>query len=129
MGAEKRFAERKQVDSIHVAEITSLSNYTQIATGGSIVDASSRGFLILVSRKDIVPSELKKHLTLEAVVGQVIALYLPQMNLDLDGTIIRANHIGKGMFELAVEFGDDIPMYWRECLVDLLPEPGELEAQ
>lgn len=129
MGAEKRLAERKQVDSIHVSDITSLTNYMQIAKEGSIIDASSRGFLIIVSRRDLIPSELKEHLTLESIVGQTIALYLPQMNLDLDGTITRANHIGKGLFEIAVEFSEDTPMYWRECLVDLLPEPGELEMQ
>ena len=48
------------------------------------------------------------------------------MNLDLDGRVVRASHIGRGAFEIALEFSEDIPEYWRECLVDLLPEPGEI---
>ena len=129
MGAEKRLAERKQVDYIHVADITSLNNYTKLAQGGYIVDASSRGFLMNISRKDIIPNELRNNLSLDKIVGQNIALFLPQMNLDLDGTVIRADHIGKGTFEIAVEFGEDVPEYWRECLVDLLPAPGEFNNE
>ena len=126
MAAERRIAERKEVDSIHVVEVTSLSNYKQIATAGYIVDASTRGFLMVLTRKDLVPKEYRNNLNLEDLVGQNLCLCLPQMNLDLDGRVVRATHIGRGVFEIALEFSDDIPEYWRECLVDLLPGPGEM---
>ena len=129
MGAERRIAERKTVDSIHVAEITSLLTYQQIAKEGYIVDASSRGFLMVVTRKDLVPEDLRTNLNLGHLVGQHLCLYLPQMNIDLDGKVVRAVHIGRGVFEIAVEFSDDIPEYWRECLVDLLPAPGEIHEE
>lgn len=126
MGAEKRVIDRKSVDSIHVSDITSLHSYQLIANEGYIVDASSRGFLMVITRKDIVPSELRDNLSLDSILGTVLCLYLPQMNLDLDGKVVRAKHIGRGVFEVALEFSEDIPEYWRECLVDLLPEPGEI---
>ena len=127
MGAERRLAIRKEVDSIHVAEVTSLNTYQQVATQGYIVDASSKGFLMVVTRKDLVDDKVRGNLTLDHLVGQSLCLYLPQMNLDLDGKVVRAKHIGRGAFEIAIEFSDDIPEYWRECLVDLLPSPGEIK--
>ncbi len=129
MGAERRVAERKSVDAVTVSDITSLSNYTVIAKYGSVVDASSSGFLLHIERGDLIPKELRQNLTLQELVGQQVVLYLPQMNLDLDGSITRADHKGKGTFEMAITFSPEVPEYWRECLVDLLPGPGEMDSE
>lgn len=129
MGAERRIANRKSVDSIAISDLTSLNNYLLISKTGFIVDASTSGFLVLVSRKDLVPQDLKSNLSLDSLIGQKVVLYLPQMNLDLDGTVTRTAHTGRGYFEIAIEFSNDVPQYWRECLIDLLPSPGEMEAK
>lgn len=126
MKAERRLAARKLVDTIHVAELTSLSSYSVIAREGVIVDASQSGFLVKVDRKELVPQEYRDNLNLTNLVGHQVVMYLPQMNLDLDGTVTRADHIGKGHFEIAITFSPDTPEYWRGCLVDLLPAPGEI---
>lgn len=124
---ERRVAERKIVDFIHVAELTSLSNYSVIAREGVIIDASQSGFLLRIERSQLVPKEYRENLTMHNLVGHQVVMYLPQMNLDLDGTITRADHIGKGHFEIACSFSPDTPEYWRDCLVDLLPAPGEIK--
>ena len=126
MKAERRVAARKTVDFIHVAELTSLSNYAVIASEGVIVDASQSGFLLAIERTQLIPKEYRDNLSLRNLVGHQVVMYLPQMNLDLDGTITRADHIGKGRFEIAVTFSPDVPEYWRDCLVELLPAPGEI---
>ncbi|MCC7404238.1 MAG: hypothetical protein IT288_07565 [Bdellovibrionales bacterium] len=127
--AERRQADRKSVDSIQVSDMTSLSNYRVIAKKGVIIDASTSGFLVQIDRKDLVPAELKSNLNLDSLVGQQIVLFLPQMNLDLDGTVNRTSHKGRGHFQIAIEFSRDVPEYWRECLIDLLPAPGEMAAE
>jgi hypothetical protein len=129
MKPERRVAARKVVDFIHVAELTSLSSYNVIAHEGVIVDASQSGFLLKVERSKLVPKEYRENLSMENLVGHQVVMFLPQMNLDLDGTVTRALHVGKGMFEIAVKFSSDVPEYWRDCLVDLLPAPGELGAE
>lgn len=129
MKAERRVATRKMVDLIHVNELTSLSSYAVIAREGVIVDASQSGFLLSVDRSHLLPKELRENLTLANLVGHQVVMYLPQMNLDLDGTITRADHVGKGRFEIAVTFSPDVPEYWRGCLVDLLPAPGEFATE
>lgn len=129
MKAERRVAYRKVVDFIHVSELTSLSSYLVIAHQGVIVDASQSGFLLRIERTQLVPKEYRDNLVLTHLVGHQVVMYLPQMNLDLDGTITRADHIGKGQFEIAVTFASDVPEYWRDCLVDLLPAPGEIKGE
>lgn len=126
MKAERRVAPRKTLDLIHVAELTSLSSYSVIAREGVIVDASQSGFLLVIQRAQLVPKEYRENLVLTNLVGHQVVMYLPQMNLDLDGTITRADHKGKGRFEIAVTFSPDVPEYWRGCLVELLPAPGEI---
>lgn len=126
MKAERRIASRKVVDFIHVAELTSLSSYSVIAREGAIIDASQSGFMLKVERAQLVPKDLRENLSMDHLIGHQVVMYLPQMNLDLDGTITRATHVGKGNFEVAVTFSAEVPEYWRDCLVDLLPGPGEI---
>lgn len=127
MSAERRFADRKLVDPVRVAELTSLSSYNVIAREGIIIDASPSGFLLKIERPHLVPEEYRKNLSLHDLIGDQVVMFLPQMNLDLDGTITRAHHTGRGTFEVAITFSQDIPEYWRDCLVDLLPAPGEFD--
>jgi hypothetical protein len=124
---ERRNAYRKTTESISVEDITLTNHFNIIAKLGRIVTASTNSFLMEIRRDQIVPKELKTSLNLDALLGETVVLFLPQMNLDLDGKIIKTRHVGKGSFEIVVAFSEDIPEYWRECLVDLLPEPGELD--
>lgn len=128
MKSERRLRARKVVDQIIANELTSLSNYNVIAHAGNIVDASPNGFLLQVDRKDLLSKDLRESLSLDSLVGHHVVMFLPQMNLDLDGTILRTAHKGKGIFDIVITFSNDVPEYWRDCLVDLLPAPGEIAA-
>lgn len=125
---DRRVAERKVTDEVVVSELTSLSSYNIIAHTGVIIDASASGFLVSLDRKQVAAKELRDSLTLDSLIGHQVVMFLPQMNLDLDGTIVRTEHKGKGRFEVAITFSSDVPEYWRDCLVDLLPAPGEIAA-
>lgn len=127
MKSNRRVSSRKQIEGIEINDLTSISSYTVIARSGVIINASSTGFLLEIDRKSLVPQDLRENLNLESTVGQAVALYLPQMNLDMDGTITRAKHSGKGKFIIAIDFSYDVPEYWRDCLLELLPTPGEFE--
>ena len=126
MKSERRVAGRKEVEGILISDLTAITNYAVIAKAGRIVNASTSGFLLEINRKDLVPKSLRENLNLESLLGQHVALYLPQMNLDLDGSVTRATHMGQGRFVVGVDFSYEVPEYWRACLVDLLPTPGEM---
>ena len=123
----RRQAERKSVGYIRVKDLTTLDDYKVIASHGLIVDASTAGFLIEADRSDLC-QRLKDKLSLQEITGHHVVLYLPQMILDLEGFVTRTSHVGQGIFHIAVEFSQDTPEYWRKCLYDFLPQPGEMES-
>lgn len=123
---EKRRSERKSIEKVKIEDLTALSDYGVIAHHGHIIDASALGFKVEIHRDDLLPEELRSQLNLDILKTEHVALYLPQMDLDLDGRVTRSEHVGNGIFHIAVDFSHTAPEYWRMCLVDLLPEHGEI---
>lgn len=123
----RRGASRKTVQGVSVSNITALSQFAMIARCGSMVDVSSTGILLMIDRRDLVPKTLKDNLSLHSIEGEHIMIRISGMDLDLDGYVSRTRHLGKGVFEVAIDFSSDAPEYWRECLVDLMPAPGDIE--
>ena len=122
-----RAAPRRDISPIEVSSISSMENLAKIAKHGEIIEASITGFLLRVRREDLVPVALRRNLTIDSLVGTRVLLHLPQMNLEVSGRIARTKLMGKDGYEIGVDYSDDAPEYWRECLVDLLPAPGELD--
>ena len=130
MGAPKinrRAAHREDVVPIHVSYVTSLDDFAKIARNCEVVQASSSGLLLLVRREDLIPSALRKNLSLDALIGDRVFMHLEEMNLEISGVITRTKLVGKKGFQIAIDYSDEAPEYWRECLMDLLPKPGEFD--
>ncbi len=124
---QNRVAPRKELTPLNVSSVSSLENLTKIARTGAIVEASTSGILLIVKREDLVPTALRKNLNLDDLIGHKLLLHLPDLNLEIAGRVARTRFIGKEGFEVGIDYTDDAPEYWRECLVDLLPAPGEFE--
>lgn len=125
--ANRRIATRRDITPLTVSYMSSLENFSKITRGGAIVEASTTGFLMKVTRDDLVPQALRKNLTLDPIIGTKVLIQLPQMNLEISGTIRRTKLLGKTGYEIGIDYSEDAPEYWRECLVDLLPAPGEFD--
>jgi hypothetical protein len=125
--ANRRVAPRKEVTPLTVGHLTSLDNFAKIARDCEVVEASASGLLLLIKREDLIPQALRKNLNLDALVGNRVFMHLEEMNLEISGTIRRTQLLGKKGFHVAVDYSEDAPEYWRECLMDLLPNPGELD--
>jgi hypothetical protein len=127
MPIKRRAAPRKQVNGLHVKNLTALDHFSVIARSALLVDISSSGLLLHVDRKHLVPKSLRENLTLQTLEGEHIMLQIKEMDLEIDGKVARTRMIGKGVFEVAVDFSAEAPEYWRECLVDLMPDDEEEE--
>ena len=125
--AERRGAPREKVDPIEVRGLMSLDHMTLLSRSGKIVDASKTGFLMLIERSDLLPKVFKESLTLQELDGDRIILTIDALNLELGGTIVRSKRITKETFEIVVDFSDDAPDYWRECLFEMLPRSSDFE--
>ena len=126
MSDERRVHDRKSIEPLSIQGLISISNLSPIADNASLVEASPTGFRLLVHRNDLANETLKENLTLDSIEGLEISLFIPAMDLDVTGMIVRTRHKGEGMFEVGIDYTSDAPQYWRECLCDLLPIPGEL---
>ncbi len=122
MGAERRVSPRWDLDPVEVVHITCLDQYQMIAAYGSLIEASNSGFLLHLDRSDLLPKNLRSNLTLDSLVGRTLSIEIRQMNLDIIGRVVRTKPVGKGVFELAIDYTEDAPEYWRECLIDMLPK-------
>ena len=122
-----RSAPRRAIEPLDVSSISMLENLTKLAREAQIIEASTTGFLLIVKRENLIPKIFRQNLNLDALVGTTILLYLPQMNIEVSGKVARTRLLGKSGFEIGVDYSADAPEYWRECLVDLLPAPGEFD--
>lgn len=130
MGAPKRnqrMSPRKQTTPIRVSSVTSLDSFAKIAKSCDIVEASATGLLLVVKRESLIPQALRRNLTLDSLKGDRVFLRLEDMDLEISGVVARTQLLGKSGFLIAVDYSEDAPEYWRECLMDLLPTPGEID--
>ncbi|HEX4924185.1 MAG TPA: hypothetical protein VFV50_08865 [Bdellovibrionales bacterium] len=109
--------------------LTALDHFSVIARNALLVDISSSGLLLHVDRKALIPKSLRENLTLQSLEGEHIMLQIKEMDLEIDGKVARTRMIGKGVFEVAVDFSAEAPEYWRECLVDLMPDRADAEEE
>jgi recombinational DNA repair ATPase RecF len=122
-----RKSARKSVHPLELSRIVLGQSQIQLATGGTLVEISETGFKILLDRKELKPAKFRGQLDLSDLIQEMIWIHLDDLDLILEGTITRTRFLGKGVFEVGVDYSDTAPDYWRECLVDLLPQPNELE--
>ena len=127
MGANRRTKERALLEPIEISSFMTLDHMTLISRTGHIIDASSTGLLIQLTHKDLIPKILRETLTLEAIEGDRVMFTIPKMNLELSGKVARTKLVGKKVYEIAVDFSGEAPEFWRECLYELLPRPGEFD--
>jgi hypothetical protein len=124
---ERRSLNRKKTQALSATQIINCESLKKLFKVGYIIDTSLNGFLLSVDRKDVIQEDLKSSLSLDSLIGTPVSLFISEMELELDGKIKVTRHIGKGLFEVFVHFSPETPKYWRECLMDLMPQPGELE--
>ena len=126
--SNRREAPRRPIEPLEVNSVIIIENRTKVARWAEVTEASTVGLLLIVKREDLVPMSLRRNLNIDDLVGEVVLLRLPQMNIEISGKIARTKFLGKEGFAIGLDYTDDAPEYWRECLLDLLPAPGELDG-
>ena len=87
-----------------------------------ICEVTPKGFTLLLNSRDLVSKSLEPQLNLQTLYYKNIHIYLPDMEMDLEGTVTGTRDLGAGAFEVHIEFLPVEPTYWRECLFDLWPK-------
>lgn len=118
---DRRIYNRKQLTPIHVINIRAVDRPVRIARHGTIINSSATGILIEVHYKNLNADILLHNLPLHTIEGDYVAMRIAEMELEIDGTVIRAHYIKPGTCHIAIDFTDHAPIYWRESLAELLP--------
>ncbi|MCB0348070.1 MAG: hypothetical protein KDD37_04505 [Bdellovibrionales bacterium] len=116
---------RKETEAIEVVAIR--LNLEDFAETAKIMDISKTGLLLHVHREELLSTEAKKKFQLDNIVGEQLFMTIDAMDLEIDGVVTRTKSIGGGWFEVGIDYSAGSPDYWRECLVELLPSPDEME--
>lgn len=100
---------------------SSLDNLQKLAKSGQVIEASATGILLKFKRDDFVDKSLRSNLNIDQLVGQQVYFNIHEMDLEISGRVARTKFLGKDGFIVAIDYSEDAPEYWRECLIDLLP--------
>ena len=81
--------------------------------------------LTSISKKGLTFRSDKKHLLvpekiLSEFLNHPVELFLSQYELPFYGVIKEINFVEKGVFEIRIGFMESTPLYYRECMEDLL---------
>ena len=117
-----RSATRREITPLTLDNFSSLENLQKLASFGEVVEASASGLLIHFKREDFISKELRANLNIDELVGHSVYFTIHEMGLEISGVVARTKFLGKKGFHVAVDYSKDAPEYWRECLMDLLPE-------
>lgn len=115
---------RENLEPLSIRGLTSIDHMTLLARRGWLVEASTTGFLIEIERRDLAPKTFRDSLSLKELEGDKVYLMIDEMNLEMGGIIARTHRVNKDRWQIAIDFREDAPEYWRECLIELLPKPG-----
>ncbi len=122
-----RKSARKEIAVLNLTRISTLDNLAKIASEGLVTQVSKSGILLNVKRTHLIPQYLRQNLNLDVLIGKRLLIHIHELNLDMSGVVSRTALRGSGGFIIALDFSEDAPDYWRECLVDLLPTEQEVQ--
>jgi hypothetical protein len=123
---DQRQSLRKRLDPVHIAAMKTMDRLTVLVHDGTILNASATGLLIRVERDALSPEIFQHDVPLTTIEGEHVVMHIVEMALEIDGEIVRARQVAPTWCEIAIDFTDNAPEYWRECLAELLPGLGEM---
>ena len=97
-------------DIISLSEKVILSNYSELAS------VTRRG-LVFHSPKKFLPIPKRDILKF---LNQPVELFLSHYEIPFFGVLKNIFEIEEDIFEISVDFTEDTPLYYRECVEDLL---------
>ncbi len=113
---------KKEISPLTLDSFASLESLQKLASYGEVIEASASGILLRFKRDDLVAKDLRSNLNLDSLVGHSVYFNIHEMNLEISGKVARTKYLGKKEgFIVAIDYSNDAPEYWRECLMDLLP--------
>ena len=121
--------DRQKIKGVKAASITLSNEENFIVKKAFIPQIKPTGFHLIFDYRDLLAESLKFQLHLHSLWYKNIHMYIPDMQIELEGTVVDTQHLGEGTFKLNIKFSKTTPQYWRECLSELWPGRNINEPQ
>ena len=112
----------KKIKGVKAASITLSNEENFIVKKALIPQIEPSGFHLIFNYRDLVAESLKFQLHLHSLWYKNIHMYIPDMQIELEGKVVSTQHLGEGTFKVNIQFSKTVPQYWRECLSELWPK-------
>ena len=107
---------------VRASSITLANEENLIVKKARVSHISPTGFNLTFNYRDLAAESLRFQLHLHSIWYKDIHVYIPDMEMELEGQVVGTQHLGNGNFEINIFFFQEVPKYWRECLLDLWPK-------
>ena len=97
-------------------DIVSLSDKITLSKYSRLTSASKKG-LVFYSKKKFFPMSKRELLRF---LNQPVELFLSPFELSFFGVFKSISEVKKDKFKILVDFTKETPLYYRECIEDLL---------
>lgn len=99
-----------------LTDIVSLSGQETLSRANQLASASVKGLRVYSDKKGfLIPTK-----DFSKILNHPVELFLSQYELKFHGVIKKIQAIEKDLFEIQIDFTEDTPHYYRECVEDLL---------
>ena len=97
-------------------DIVSLSKKKTLSYKSHFISADKKGLTVRSNKKDFFIPERE----FSQFLNHPVELFLSLYELPFYGVILKINPIKKSFFEIRIGFMESTPLFYRECLNDLL---------
>ena len=107
----------KVYDQQHIwTDVISLKTKEILSRYSQLISVTKKG-LVVQSKKEALSVSVKDF---SKFLNCPVELFLSQYEIPFYGVITKINFIKKDVFEFYIDFMENTPLYYRECVTDLL---------
>ena len=111
------YEEKKDVNSYNVfTDIVSLSKKETLSLHGQLAGVTREGLTVHSDKKFFLIPEKE----FSRFLNQPVELFLSQYEIPFYGVLKKICPLEKDLFEIYIDFMENTPLYYRECVEDLL---------
>lgn len=97
-------------------EIMSLNKKELLSSHSQLAEVSKKGLTVYSDKKFFLVPEKE----FSKILNQPVELFLSQYEMSFYGVITKIMAIKKNLFKIFIDFTESTPLYYRECVEDLL---------
>ena len=111
------WTEQGTIDKYNIStDIVSLTRQETLSCHSHLASVTKKGLTVHSDKKFFLVPEKE----ISRFLNHQVELFLSQYEIPFYGIITKICSIRENLFEISVDFTENTPLYYRECVADLL---------